>query len=163
MGDARRDCHRPSTCAASDIGANSSIGWQEVRWKDAKVPFENCLALFAREVLLVLAEGRPFLAKTSGDPRIDIFIGSKLHICLESTANAPKCTSKFQHVYLPAWQSRLTDQTVTGCPASAIDDSAAAIERTMETPVSRWVESAIPNRTVCRNEFSSHVRGNSSA
>ena len=80
MGDARRHQHRPAPGAATDIDAGAAAGRQDRPRENAEIIVENIAALLVREMIFVLAEGRPFLAETAGDPLIDIIIGADLII-----------------------------------------------------------------------------------
>src|SRR5258708_7867198 len=71
MADFRRHHYRPAPAAATNVDADR-IGRQLVPWKDSEVGLEDGLAVDSREFAFALSEGRPFVAESGRDVRINV-------------------------------------------------------------------------------------------
>src|SRR5207237_3471136 len=79
MRGARCDHLRPTPRAASNVGTNATTLRQQVPWEYPKIVFEDGFALLPPEACFFLPVFRPFLAKTSGDIGVDIFVRGCAH------------------------------------------------------------------------------------
>src|SRR5438876_14650 len=82
MPDARRNQHRPAPSTATDVQTDPAAGREQMPGKNTEIVVEYCLALFAREMVRILAERGPFSAKTAGDPQVKVIVGVDGHIYL---------------------------------------------------------------------------------
>src|SRR5215472_8774385 len=70
----RRDQDRPASGPAADIQPYAATRRQQMPGKNTEIVVEYRLALFAREMVRILAERRPFSAKTAGDPQLKVIV-----------------------------------------------------------------------------------------